>query len=82
LASSCVLCHTVQGTLVAGKVAPDLTHIASRQTIAAGTLPNTPGHLAAWIIDLQHIKPVSKMPQCHLSPDDLQALLSYLQSLK
>jgi cytochrome c oxidase subunit 2 len=82
LAPSCVLCHTIQGTSAAGKVAPDLTHIASRHTIAAGTLPNTTGHLAAWIIDPQHIKPGNKMPPNHLDPDDLQALLAYLESLK
>jgi cytochrome c oxidase subunit 2 len=82
LSSPCVLCHTIQGTLAGGKVAPDLTHIASRRTIAAGTLPNTPGHLAAWIIDPQHIKPGNKMPSTHLDPDDLQTLLAYLESLK
>ena len=82
LASSCVLCHTIQGTVAAGKVAPNLTHLASRRTIAAGTLPNTPGDLAAWIIDPQHIKPGNKMPTSHLDPDDLQSLLAYLQSLK
>ena len=82
LSSPCVLCHTIQGTLAAGKVAPDLTHVAGRRTIAAGTLPNTPGHLAAWIVDPQHIKPGNNMPATLLSPDDLQALLAYLQSLK
>jgi cytochrome c oxidase subunit 2 len=82
LSSSCPLCHTIQGTPAAGKMAPDLTHLASRQTIAAGTLPNTPGHLAAWIIDPQHIKPGNKMPPNHLNPDDLQALLAYLESLE
>jgi cytochrome c oxidase subunit 2 len=57
-------------------------HVASRRMIAAGTLPNTPGHLAAWIIDPQHIKPGAKMPPNHLDPDDLQPLLAYLESLE
>ena len=82
LSSPCALCHTIQGTLAPGKVAPDLTHVAGRRTIAAGTLPNTPGHLAAWVIDPQHVKPGNNMPATLLSPDDLQALLAYLQSLK
>jgi len=82
LASSCVLCHTIRGTPAGGKVAPDLTHLASRRTIAAGTLPNTPGHLAGWIIDPQNIKPGNKMPPTNLDPEDLQALLAYLERLQ
>jgi cytochrome c oxidase subunit 2 len=82
LSSSCVLCHTIRGTSAGGKVAPDLTHLASRRTLAAGTLPNTPGSLAGWIIDPQHIKPGNKMPPNHFDPNDLQALLAYLVSLK
>jgi cytochrome c oxidase subunit 2 len=76
------MCHTIQGTRANGKVAPDLTHLASRRTIAAGTLPNTRGHLAGWVVDPQKIKPGNKMPPNNLNPDDLQALLSYLESLK
>jgi cytochrome c oxidase subunit II len=79
LSSSCVLCHTIRGTPAGGKVAPDLTHLASRRTIAAGTLPNTPGHLAGWIIDPQNIKPGTNMPPTNLDPEDLQALLAYLE---
>jgi cytochrome c oxidase subunit II len=82
LSSSCVLCHTIRGTPAGGTVAPDLTHLASRRTIAAGTLPNTPGHLAGWIIDPQNIKPGNKMPPNTLDAEDLQALLAYLESLQ
>jgi cytochrome c oxidase subunit 2 len=82
LSSTCIMCHTIQGTRANGKVAPDLTHLASRRTIAAGTLPNTRGHLAGWVVDPQKIKPGNKMPPNNLNPDDLQALLSYLESLK
>lgn len=82
LASSCVMCHAIAGTPAGSRVGPDLTHLASRRTIAAGTLPNTRGNLAGWILDPQGIKPGTKMPPNQFNPDDLQALLSYLESLK
>jgi cytochrome c oxidase subunit 2 len=81
LALSCLMCHTVQGTPAGGKVAPDLTHLASRNTIGAGILPNTREHLAAWILDPQVSKPGNKMPPNPMSSEDLQALLAYLGSL-
>jgi cytochrome c oxidase subunit 2 len=81
LTSRCVMCHAVRGTSAAAIMGPDLTHIASRQTIAAATLPNTPDHLSRWIVDSQAIKPGNKMPPNELKPEDLQALLSYLESL-
>jgi cytochrome c oxidase subunit 2 len=79
---ACAMCHAVTGTQAGGRTAPDLTHIASRSTIAAGTLPNTRGQLAGWIADPQQIKPGSRMPPQGLSGDDLQAVLSYLETLK
>ena len=82
LKSQCALCHTVRGTPAQGRVGPELTHVASRGKIAAGTLPNTSGHLAGWVIDAQQIKPGSQMPPNHLGSDDLQALLVYLEALK
>jgi cytochrome c oxidase subunit II len=82
LSSSCVLCHTIRGTSAGAKAAPDLTHLASRQTLAAGTLRNSPGHLAGWLVDSQGIKPGNKMPPNSLTGTDLQALLAYLESLK
>jgi cytochrome c oxidase subunit II len=78
----CHLCHTVPGTDASGGVGPDLTHVASRQTLAAGWLPNVRGHLAGWILDPQGIKPGANMPGIPLSGDDLQALLAYLEGLK
>ncbi len=60
--SACVYCHTIAGTNATGKVGPDLTHIASRLTLAAGTIPNSRGYLAGWILDPQHLKPGNKMP--------------------
>jgi cytochrome c oxidase subunit 2 len=56
--------------------------LASRRTIAAGTLPNTRGNLAGWILDPQRIKPGTRMPPNQLDPADLQALLAYLETLK
>jgi cytochrome c oxidase subunit II len=82
LQAQCSLCHTVRGTGAWGQVAPDLTHIASRRTLAAGALPNTRGHMAGWILDPQRIKPGSFMPPTPLDPERLHALLDYLESLK
>jgi cytochrome c oxidase subunit II len=82
LSSPCIMCHTIRGTPAGGEVAPDLTHLASRRTLAAGTLPNTPGSLAGWIIDPQNLKPGNKMPPHHFDPNELQALLAYLVNLK
>ena len=82
LENACVLCHAIQGTPAAGQVGPDLTHLASRLTLAAGTLPNTKGDLAGWITDPQRIKPGNHMATVPLRPDDLQALLEYLRSLQ
>jgi cytochrome c oxidase subunit 2 len=81
LAGSCVLCHAIQGTPAGGKVAPDLTHLASRRTIAACAAPNTAGHLAGWVLDPQRIKPGAKMPANRMNAEDLLNLLAYLRSL-
>ena len=80
--ASCVLCHSVQGTDASATVGPDLTHLASRGTLAAGTLPNTPGNLATWITAPHRLKPGVQMPATALPPDDLGALTSYLASLQ
>jgi cytochrome c oxidase subunit 2 len=82
MTGTCALCHAIEGTTAGSHAGPDLTHLASRRTIAAGTLPNTRGNLAGWIVDPQRIKPGAKMPPNQLRPDDLNALLTYLQSLK
>ena len=82
LSGSCVLCHTIRGAGAFGHKAPDLTHLASRRMIAAATLPNTPGHLAGWIVDPQRIKPGTRMPPNVLTGDDLNDLVSYLGSLQ
>jgi cytochrome c oxidase subunit 2 len=72
----------VQGTTAAATVGPNLTHVASRQYIAAGSLQNTREHLASWITDPQKIKPGIRMPMNTYSDDDLNALVAYLETLK
>jgi cytochrome c oxidase subunit 2 len=82
LSNSCVLCHAINGTSAGGVTGPNLTHVASRISLAAGTLPNTRGHLAGWIVDPQLRKPGNNMPPNLLRGDDLQSLLSYLETLR
>lgn len=82
IGSSCSYCHAVKGTDAAGKFGPDLTHLASRQTLAAGTLPNTRGNLIAWIANTQSIKPGNRMPAFPLDAASMQYLATYLQSLQ
>jgi cytochrome c oxidase subunit 2 len=82
LAHSCVMCHTIRGTTAGSRVGPDLTHLASRSTIAAGMLPNTIGNLGGWIMNAQSLKPGSRMPPNQLSGTDLQDLLAYLETLR
>jgi cytochrome c oxidase subunit II len=78
----CAVCHAVQGTEAAGNRGPDLTHVAGRLFIAAGTLPNTPGNLAAWLADSQHAKPGNLMPSMRLTAAELQSLAAYLATLQ
>jgi cytochrome c oxidase subunit 2 len=82
LTHACVMCHTIRGTPAGSRVGPDLTHLASRSTIAAGALPNTIGNLAGWIMNAQSIKPGCRMPPNQMSGSDLQDLLAYLETLK
>jgi cytochrome c oxidase subunit 2 len=63
-------------------VGPDLTHVASRLTLAGGTLPNTRGNLAGWILNPDRIKPGTKMPSVSLDGAQLEALVAYLETLK
>jgi cytochrome c oxidase subunit II len=80
--NGCVLCHNIGGTDAFARMGPDLTHIGSRRTLAAGRLLNTPDNLARWIQDPQRWKPGSKMPPTPLTPDDLAALTQYLGHLR
>jgi cytochrome c oxidase subunit 2 len=78
----CAGCHTVRGTSAEGVQAPDLTHLATRRTIAAVTLPNTRENLLAWITAPQRIKPEALMPGTTMNTADANALLDYLATLK
>lgn len=79
---ACVACHTIDGTKAQGKVGPNLTHFGSRESIAAGTLPNNSQNLALWLKNPQAVKPENDMPNLGLSDADIQALVAYLESLK
>jgi cytochrome c oxidase subunit 2 len=82
LTGTCMMCHTVAGTTANARTGPDLTHIASRPTLAAGTLPNDRASLRAWIEDPQKLKPGVNMPAHHVAAADLDALVAYLETLK
>lgn len=80
--SACALCHTIRGTDAAGVSGPDLTHVATRASLAAGALDYSRGNLAAWIADPQGIKPGNHMPAVGLDGPALQSVISYLDGLK
>lgn len=83
LGAACSLCHTIRGTPAGGVVGPDLTHLASRQTIAGGILRNDTADLEAWVTHAQSLKPGTPMPDLpEFSGSDLRALVTYLQTLK
>lgn len=82
LTKPCAGCHTIRGTAAAGTTGPDLTHVGSRRTIAAGLFETTRGSFAAWIADPQTIKPGNNMPMVPLAPDELRTVSAYLASLK
>lgn len=78
----CAACHSVRGTDAVGDLGPDLTHLASRRTLGAGTLPNERGHLGGWITDPQATKPGNLMPPTPLSGQELLDLIEYLEGLE
>ncbi len=80
--TACVNCHTVAGTVANGRFGPDLTHLMSRDTIAAGAAKNTPENLRRWILNPDAIKPGSLMPAMQLSDQELDALSAYLETLR
>jgi cytochrome c oxidase subunit 2 len=82
VAAGCGQCHRIEDVSEGTDLAPDLTHLASRDTIAAGMLENTRGNLAGWILDPQSLKSGVRMPPSNLDGEDLQALLAYLESLE
>jgi len=78
----CSSCHNISGTQAGGQVAPDLTHLASRRSIAAGALPMNRGNLYGWVADPQSQKPGNHMPTVGLASNDLHSIVAYLEALK
>jgi cytochrome c oxidase subunit II len=82
LRGPCSSCHTIRGTTARGYVGPDLTHLASRTTLAGVTIPDSRSYLSRWIVDSQHFKPGNEMPDFHLTGSQLSSLVAYLESRK
>jgi cytochrome c oxidase subunit 2 len=83
LAGPCSMCHTVRGTIAGGRVAPDLTHVGSRQYLASNILPNNNAYLEAWITHAQSLKPGAQMPDLtQFTGDQLHDLVAYLRQLQ
>ena len=80
--NACISCHTVAGTVATGRFGPDLTHVASRDTIASGAVTNTPENVRAFVDNPAHFKPGVLMPPMHLNDQDLNAVTAYLETLK
>jgi cytochrome c oxidase subunit 2 len=80
--NACISCHTVAGTVATGRFGPDLTHVASRDTIASGSVPNIPANIRSFVEDPAHFKPGALMPPMHLNDHDLDAVTAYLTTLK
>ncbi|MHB8620233.1 MAG: cytochrome c oxidase subunit II [Chloroflexota bacterium] len=80
--NACAQCHAIRGTSANGRVAPELTHIGSQETIGAGRLKNTEVNMAAWLHDAQRYKPGSYMPNLHLSRTQSTILAKWLEDLK
>lgn len=78
----CSACHNITGTPAGGEIGPDLTHLASRKSIGAGTLPMNTGNLYGWVADPQSQKPGNNMPTIGIAPQDLRAIVAYLETLK
>jgi len=80
--TACINCHAVAGTVADGRFGPDLSHLMSRDTIAAGAAPNTAENLRRWIQNPDAIKPGSRMPAMELSDRELDAVTAYLTTLR
>jgi cytochrome c oxidase subunit 2 len=83
LSGPCAMCHQVRGTVAGGTVAPDLTHIGSRQLIAANSYQNNDAYLEAWVTHAQSLKPEAEMPNLtQFSGEQLHDLVAYLRQLQ
>lgn len=82
MSDQCASCHAIRGTAATATVGPDLTHLATRATLAAVTIPNTPADLSAWLNNPQAIKPGNRMPDLGLSAAQVSELVAYLEGLR
>ena len=82
LANTCVNCHAVEGTGATGDVGPNLTYLGLRSILGAGVVANTPENLARFILNAQEVKPAVRMPRYSFTPDELDALVAYLEGLR
>ena len=83
IATGCGACHRIAGTVAGGEIGPDLTHLASRETIGANLLPLSAENLHAWIARTQELKPGVRMPSFGMLPEaEMDAIVSYLMTLK
>ena len=80
--TSCINCHTIKGTMAMGTFGPDLTHLMSRETLGAGTVPNTAEKLRDWVRNPQTIKEGCNMPDMQLTDNELNQIVAYLGTLK
>lgn len=81
-ARHCSGCHALRGVRAGGIFGPDLTHVGSRHTLAAGVLPNTADGRRQWLAHTQDAKPGAQMPQVPLEPHELDVLVDYLGQLR
>lgn len=79
--NACMNCHRIRGTVADGRFGPDLTHFASRDTLASGTVANTPANVAQWIKEPAHYKEGALMPAMHLDDGQIARVTAYLESL-
>jgi cytochrome c oxidase subunit 2 len=83
LEKTCVSCHAIRGMPAPAQVGPDLTHLASRSTLGAGVIPNTPENLRLWIRDAPTVKPGVLMPPFRgMTEEDVRALADFLTTLQ
>ncbi len=82
MSEQCASCHTIRGTAARGTIGPDLTHLASRHTLGALTIPNDHAHLTDWVANPQRIKPGNKMPGLNLSRQQLRQVVTFLEGLR
>ncbi|HRI15413.1 MAG TPA: cytochrome c oxidase subunit II [Verrucomicrobiota bacterium] len=80
--TACINCHAIDGSVADGRFGPDLTHLMSREMLAAGVLRNSPENLRAWIQDPAKIKPGALMPAMNLTPTELDQVVAYLATLQ